>query len=336
MIRVLCLHLPEQQASYRYRVEQFQPYWEQYGIEMSCVCIVGKNYYEKLILALKGRHYDYVWLQKKPLSPFIINLITSRSRLVYDYDDALYARQSGRTGRVTSTHAGSPHLVSRINYILSQSSLVFAGSETLYHYAARFNPDRVHLVPTAYCGSVELFTDMDRSGEVTVGWIGGNHNMVYLRLVDEATSFLQQRYPFLRFSIMSGRPPEGLRTVWDFVPWSLEAEQAWLRSIDIGIMPLDDDEWCRGKCAFKLLQYMAYGKPVVASSVGENCRAVIHGRSGYLASTSGEWMDYLALLLDDGDRRALFGAEGRRLLLANYDREVVQKSIAGLLTGCSF
>lgn len=333
MIRVLCLHIAEEQASYCYRVLQFLPYWHLYGIEVSCVCIVGKNYFEKLVLALKSSQYDYVWLQRKPLSPLLIDLIARRSRLIYDYDDALYVRQSGWVGHLKSTHAGSGQMVARINHILRHSSLVFAGSDSLYRYASRFNPERVHLVPTAYSGPALLSIQRDCRTEVTIGWIGGNENMEYLRLVDEATVELEHRFPFVRFSIMSGRPVEGMRTSWHFVPWSHDAEQEWLCSIDIGIMPLADDEWSRGKCAFKLLQYMAYGKPVVASSVGENCRAVIHGRTGYLASISAEWLEYLSKLVVDGERRARFGAEGRQLFLTRYERKIIQDSIAGLLIG---
>lgn len=332
-MKILCLHIAENQASYRYRVERFLPHWRQYGIEIHPVCIVGKNYPEKLKLALESRHYDFVWLQRKPLAPFLVDIIASRSRLIYDFDDALYTRQTGHTGRLKSTKPGSGKMVKRINHVLKKASLVFAGSDALAEYAEKFNPAAVRLIPTSY-------QTADTDGEaipaaanphVTVGWIGGNGTLPYLKLIDEATSALQRTLPGIRFSVMSGRPPEGLQTDWHFEPWSLESEKNWLRSIDIGIMPLLDDEWSRGKCAFKLIQYMAYAKPVIASAVGANTTTVSHGRNGFLATTIEEWIAALNSLAGDSGLRKSMGAESEKIFLSTFERSRVQQTIADML-----
>ena len=331
MIRILCLHLAENQASYRYRVAQFLPYSKQHGVEMYPVCVVGKSYREKLKLAFESANYDYVWLQRKPLSPLLINIIARRSRLVYDFDDALYATQFGHRGRLKSKHPGSRSMVRRISYLLRRCSLIFAGSDALYRYAERVHPGHVHLVPTAlgkpeffpsYCGDEKI---------VTIGWIGSNGNIPYLRLIDDAAFTIQKHYSHVRFSIMCGSPPEGLKTAWQFVPWSSDAEAEWLRSIDIGVMPLGDDEWSRGKCAFKLLQYMAYGKPVLASAVGANNATVVHDGNGFLASSFAEWVACFEMLVQDSSRRKAFGEESRKRFESFYERAVVQEMIALLL-----
>jgi len=330
VLKILCLHIAENQASYRYRVEQFLPYWQEYDIEMHPISIVGKSYFQKIKLALQSKRYDYVWLQRKPLSNFLISLITARSRLVYDYDDALYARQSHHYGVLKSTQPGSPQMVSRINTILQRSAIVFAGSEALVSYASKFNPFNTILIPTAY-GKVFAEPVYSVGDAVTVGWIGSNGNMHYLRLIDDAVMAMQVKYPFVRFSVMSGTSPEGLNAKWDFVLWSKEREDAWLRSIDIGIMPLEDDEWSKGKCAFKLLQYMAYGKPVIASAVGANYAAVQHGVSGYLASTSEEWTNAFHALFNNHELRYSMGKASLHHFLSTYERQTVQAQIASIL-----
>lgn len=331
MIKILCLHIAENQASYRYRVGQFLPYWKEYGIEMTPVSIVGKSYPQKLRLAIESKNYDYVWLQRKPLSTLFIALIASRSRLLYDYDDALYAKESYLTALPKPTQPGSKQSVTRLNTILRRSSLVFAGSEALVEYAQRFNPDSTFLVPTALDKVLSLNSGIVSGDAITIGWIGNTLNLFFLSLIDEATSLVQKRYPHVRFSVMSGKPPEGLKTTWEFVPWSKEAEATWLRSIDIGLMPLVDDEWSRGKCAFKLLQYMAHGKPVIASNVGANRAAVLHGVSGYLASSSSEWFNALDSLVSSQEMRCSMGDASLKIFLSTYERQIVQECMADLL-----
>jgi glycosyltransferase involved in cell wall biosynthesis len=332
-IKILCLHVAQDQASYRYRVEQFLPFWDEYGIEMHPVSITGKSYPEKLRLALESKEYDYVWLQRKPLSLFFVALIASRSRLLYDYDDALYARESYLDGLPKKPiQPGSKQSISRLNSLLKRTSLVFAGSDALVNYARQFNPDGTFLVPTAFHKVPERVESVSCRGDtVTFGWHGHVLNLFFLSLIDDAASVLQARFPEVRFSVMSGKPPEGLKTRWDFVPWSKEAESVWLNTIDIGIMPLVDDEWSRGKCAFKLLQYMAHRKPVIASAVGANRVAVIDGVSGYLASSSAEWLAAFESLVSSPARRHAMGEESCKHFLQTYERQKVQDLIADLL-----
>jgi glycosyltransferase involved in cell wall biosynthesis len=331
MIRILCLHIAENQASYRYRVAQFLPYWPEYGIEMHPTSIIGKSYPEKLRLSIQSGRYDYVWLQRKPLSGIFTSLIARRSQLLYDYDDALYAVESYCRQKPKPTQPGSKQTIRRLNETLRHSSIVFAGSEALADYARAFNPGNTFIVPT----SREKITDppvhtLNRQ-KITIGWIGSEVNLFFLSLIDEATASLQALFPDVRFSVMSSKPPEGLKTQWEFVPWSGEAEDPWLRSIDIGIMPLSDDDWSRGKCAFKLLQYMAYGKPVIASAVGANLTAVLDGKSGFLASTSQQWQSALETLVTRPELRSEMGKESLKHFLLTFERQRVQEKMATIL-----
>lgn len=331
-MRILCLHIAKNQASYRYRVEQFFPYWQNHNIEVYPVMIVGKNYLKKIRLALQSREYDFVWLQRKPLSSLLVKLIISRSKLIYDFDDALYARQAGRKQvLLKDKHPGSSQTVKRINHILKNATCVFAGSETLVRYASRYNK-AAYLVPTSLSLPVSVpEVTVKKEAGITIGWIGGVGNLFYLTTIDKVLALLQQNYPNLRCSVMSGRPPENLKTGWEFFPWSKEEELTWLQSIDIGIMPLENDEWSRGKCAFKLLQYMAYKKPVVASAVGANIVTVRHGVSGFLASAEEEWLSALETLIRSRSQRDRMGKAGYDIFVRKFERSIIQQTIADIL-----
>lgn len=331
MIRILCIHLAESQASYRYRIAQFLPYWKEYDIDMQPVRITSKSYPEKLLIALRSKAYDYVWLQRKPLSPVFTSLIARNSCLIYDYDDALYAVESYRKTKPKPVQPGSKQTIKRLNMALKYSSLVFAGSDDLARYARRFNPEGTFIIPTAYGKLPSPPPPAPADQPVTIGWIGNTGNLYFLDMIDKAAAAIQQRYPSVRFSVMSGKAPEGLKTRWEFTPWSTEGEQAWLDSIDIGIMPLEDDEWSRGKCAFKLLQYMAHGKPVVASKVGANLNAVIDGASGFLANSEAEWEQALETLVSNPDKRLSMGEESLKHFLATYERQRIQEQMATIL-----
>ena len=332
MIRILCLHVAENQASYRYRVEQFLPYWKAYGIDMHPLRITSKSYPQKLSIALRSGAYDYVWLQRKPLARLFTSIIARNTRLIYDYDDAFYAIESYLKEKPKPTQPGSRQIVRRLNAVLKKSSIIIAGSDALANYARQFNPDNTFIIPTAYGKITQPPKPIAKQDvPVTIGWIGNTGNLYFLSMIDRAGSAIQQRFPGTRFSVMSGKAPEGLKTRWEFAPWSKEAEANWLDSIDIGIMPLEDDEWSRGKCAFKLLQYMAHGKPVVASRVGANLNAVIDGTSGFLATSEAEWKAAFETLVTHPEERFRMGKESLKHFLSTYERERVQEQMATLL-----
>ena len=333
-LRVLLLHTARHKASYRYRIAEMLPRLERAGIEFVEVEMKGHSLWRKLAVALSARHYDYVWIQKRTLSKPLVALLSLDAKLVYEYDDALYARETSRTTPPKPSQPGSTREIARLRFILEKSTVVFAGSDELAAYAGQYN-DNVHLVPTCP-PEVTLENSAKASpelleGPVTIGWIGTGLNLFYLRSIDEACHAFQREHPEVCFSLMSSEPPEGLTSSWSFEPWSPEAADRWFRSIDVGIMPLIDDTWSRGKCAFKLLQYMSYGKAVIASAVGSNCEAVEHGVNGYLVSSPEEWQQALVQSAADHEKRDAMGREGRRIILERYDLAGVERTILNAL-----
>ncbi len=327
MIKILCFHNATHRASYRYRVGQFLPFWSNYTIEMQAVCISGKQYLNLLKFLFSFNRYDYILLQKKIVPRLLIGIMTKQTKLIYDFDDALYTRESQE---LEQNKPPSRRTIKKLNYILKKSTLVFAGSSELAHYAGAYNYN-VHIIPTALDKQVAEPMIPPHSDCITIGWIGNDVNLFYLSIIDDATLFLQQKYPCVRFSLLCGNPPKGLVTNWHFTKWSSVTEKSWLQSIDIGIMPLTDDPWSRGKCAFKLLQYMAHGKPVVASDVGANKTTVSHCVNGYLVKTKEEWISALERLILDREKRIRMGQESLKIFVGQFERSRIQQKIADIL-----
>jgi glycosyltransferase involved in cell wall biosynthesis len=327
MIKILCFHNATNRASYRYRVGQFLPYWAEFNIEMEAICISGKHSLNLLKYLFAGKQYDYILLQKKIVPAILIKIMTEHSKLIYDFDDALYSRES----RELMHRKPLPErTIKNLNYILKKSALVFAGSDELATYSKTLNKN-VHLIPTALGRQIAVQPLSLESDHISIGWIGNDVNLFYLSIIDNATRYLQQKYPCIRFSLLCGTPPKELQTQWHFTRWTAATEQSWLQSIDIGIMPLTDDPWSRGKCAFKLLQYMAHGKPVVASDVGANKTTVYHKINGYLASTTEEWIAALEQLILNRKMRSTMGCESLKIFTEQFERSRIQQKIADIL-----
>jgi glycosyltransferase involved in cell wall biosynthesis len=166
---------------------------------------------------------------------------------------------------------------------------------------------------------------------VTVGWIGSPSTQEYLRHIGPALA---------RFCAETGGRVQAIGVEERFqlegvpleaVPWSKETELAALQALDVGIMPLADSPWERGKCGFKLIQYMACGLPVVASPVGANREIVIDGETGALAATQDEWVSALKSLAGDAARRRRMGEAGRARVVSGYSLQAVAPRLAALL-----
>ena len=145
MIKILCLHNANHRASYRYRVALFLPYWSSYNITVKAECISGKEYINTARYLLKFHDYDYVLLQKKIVPTILVDIIAKQSQLIYDFDDALYTRESRE---LEQKRLPSNSTVKKLNYILKKSTIVFAGSPELARYGKTCN-ENAHIIPTA-------------------------------------------------------------------------------------------------------------------------------------------------------------------------------------------
>jgi glycosyltransferase involved in cell wall biosynthesis len=246
-----------------------------------------------------------------------------RARIVYDLDDAVMYRPTGRR-RQWSVMRGL-----RFSRMVRQSLLYIAGNEYLAERAPRLARTLVRPTPV----DVPRYApreDWPERGRV-VGWIGTGSTLPYLRAVGPALAELAEQRENLVLRVIGPVPPEFPGVAVEHVPWTEESEAGALRELDVGILPLPDDRWTRGKCAFKALQYMAAAVPVVASPVGMNREVVREGVTGYLASTGRDWVSFLGRLLDGPTLRETMGGAGRRRVSEEYSTEALTPPLAEAL-----
>jgi glycosyltransferase involved in cell wall biosynthesis len=218
-------------------------------------------------------------------------------RLVFDLDDAIYLGARDR----------------KLRRILPYFRAVVAGNEELAHYLRQHNSN-VQVIPTVVDGRHYTPTPSRCSGPIRIGWSGSAGPLhAHLPLVREVIVELARHYGF-EFVVISNQRPRfddwhGVQT--RFIEWNQETEVEDLWQFDIGLMPLPNGPFERGKCPTKLVQYMGIGIPTVASAVGMNPQVIEHGRTGYCCSTAGEWVNSLARLIQDPAARRRMGTAGR-------------------------
>jgi len=245
-------------------------------------------------------------------------------RLAFDFDDAVYLRQRKRLGAPPEV---SCIRLARFGRTVGVCDLVTAGNERLAAMARRFAP-RVEIVPTSV-EVAEAPPEPARNGRTLV-WIGLDRNLVYLELIRPALKRLALGHPDFKLRIVCDTWPDWPEIPIERVPWSEAGELEALATADVGLMPLTDDAWTRGKCSFKLLQYMAAGLPTIASPVGTNTDVVLDGETGFLAVTPEDW--YLALdrLLATPALRHRMGVAGFQQASAGYERQLTVSRHADL------
>jgi glycosyltransferase involved in cell wall biosynthesis len=313
--------------SFRHRLAAHVPLLEAAGIHCEIEPFPRRSYGAR-ILARAGRlaEFDLLVIAKFKLETGERWLVRRRARrIVYDFDDAIYF---GKPDRVGGKPDRSPRRIRKFEATCAIADLVTAGNATLAS-AARRTAARVEIIPTGI-DLAGYVSPVPRKGGERVAWIGLPGNLPYLARVEEALRRLALRRPGLRLVVISERAPAPFAAPIEFVPWSKETEAAALAGCDVGIMPLDDDDWTRGKGGFKLLQYMAAGLPTVASPVGVNTDITVEGETGYFASTPAEWEDRIERLLGDGSLRARLGLSGRRRVEENYALPIISRRVVEL------
>ena len=270
---------------------------------------------------------DLVVLHRIKLTPIEFWPLRRLCRsLVFDVDDAIYFRRPRKLGEAPDKSWFRQYKFARTCAI---SDLVMAGNENLANRARR-SARWVEIVPTPV-DLVPYETAAAERTPDTLVWIGLPENLPYLELVRSVIEDLAADHPDLKLRVVSAEFPDWPGVPIERVQWSAPGEAADLGAAGIGIMPLTDDEWTHGKCAFKLLQYMAAGLPCVGSAVGANLDVVLDGRTGFLADDANAWSTALRTLLEDSAKAAEMGRAGRERVRSHYDIRVVSHHAADLL-----
>lgn len=285
--------------------------------------------YARRVAALRGAagRHDAVWLEKEalPWLPAAAEAMAGLGRIPYvmDIDDAWYERYAGhRSAAVRALLGGKFATLAR------RARIVLAGNPFLADWARRSGAGDVRIVPTVVDPArYPVAAPARDGGPLVVGWMGSPSTVRYLGMVGGALARLGAAAT-LR---VVGAEAADLPVPAACVPWREDSEAEELSRFDVGIMPLPDEPWERGKCGYKLIQYMAAGRPVVASPVGVNSDIVRHGVNGFLADTPEEWAEALGRLAADPELRVRMGAAGRRLVEERYALPVTAPQVAAAL-----
>jgi glycosyltransferase involved in cell wall biosynthesis len=292
--------------------------------------VVLDGYLKRIIELLRCRLFDAVLVEKEllPWLPGILEraLIPAGVPLILDFDDAVFHNYD------RSRHAWVRLLLGdKLDKLMARADLVTVGNAYLGERATRAGSRRIERIPTVI--------DLDRyivephrrdSNQVVVGWIGSPSTAKYLRPVSDVLERLRQRR-IIRCVAIGARADQLLGTPFEAIAWTEETEVPSLNGFDIGIMPLPDAPWERGKCGYKLVQYMACGLPVVASPVGVNREIVAVGESGLLAETETQWEEALERLIADTALRVRMGEAGRRRVEQQFCLQVQGPRLAALM-----
>jgi glycosyltransferase involved in cell wall biosynthesis len=332
----------------RYRIEQWAPLLERHGVRVAFAPFLApagmdvlyrpghalaktghtlRGYARRAVKALARPRPDvvFVYRESSPLAPaWFERLVAWRAPVVFDFDDAIYLPDASPANAWTRRLKGR----GKVEALCRMSRHVTVGNVVLAEFAARHAP-AVTVLPSTI--DTEEYRVMPREGNArpVVGWTGSQTTLPHLLALAPALRRLRARLDF-ELHVVGGKIDiDGVDV--RCVPWTAAREVDDLRPLDVGVMPLPDDEWSRGKCGMKALQYMALAKPAVVSPIGANAEIVQDGVNGFHARTEEEWVDRLARLLSDPQLRARLGAAARITVERGYSAEVHVPRLAQLL-----
>ena len=296
----------------------------------SSIASVPQAYLRRMASLWQAANYDLVWIEKDalPWVPEFVErwLLGERTRFVLDYDDAVFHHYDLHRSAVVRSVLGRKH-----DLLMKRASLVVTGNNYLAQRARSAGAERVEIVPTVV--DIERYTDKAgrplRNGPAEVVWIGQRSTGRYLQPLAPIMRRLTEsgicRFTAIGIDAMQFDLP--MRSV----PWDEANEGQLLAQFDIGIMPLPDTPFERGKCGYKLIQYMACGLPVIASPVGVNSTIVNHGINGFLADASDDWVSALSQLAGDPVLRQRMGTAGREAASLRYSLAATIPTLLPLL-----
>lgn len=347
MPRILFIasHRPQRAPGQRFRFEQYIPHLERNGWQCELSHLVSEaddkvlysqgNYLKKARFvakcnsirrrdAARANDFDIIFIFREALMTRSIaneqQMRKSRAKLVFDFDDAIWlanVSDANRRWNWMKDAGKTPKLIGLCD-------LVLAGNQYLADYSKPYNKNVV-VLPTTIDTEEYQPAARNVNGPVTIGWSGSITTIQHFKYALPALQELKQRFgERVNYRVIGDgtfrEPSLGI----EGMPWRKDTEVADLNAIDIGIMPLPDDEWARGKCGLKGLQYMALAIPTLMSPVGVNGDIIADGVNGFLANSTSDWVEKIARLVEDADLRQRMGAEARRTVEERYSLKAWQ------------
>ncbi len=342
-ILFIAAHRPDRSPSQRYRFEQYFNFLRSkgYACELSYIIDEGDdavfyspgNILKKILITLKSartrwkdvsrsKNFDIIFVQREAFmtgsSYFEKKFSRSGAKLIFDFDDSIWLLDTSNANKIWQWLKSS----AKTGEIITCAHMIFAGNRFLADYAKQFNSN-VKIIPTTI--DTQLFrrkTPYQSQDKVCIGWSGSHTTIKHFESGIPFLKKIKEKYgDRICFKVMGDETylNEELQIVG--IPWNSATEVNILSSFDIGIMPLPNDQWVKGKCGLKGLSYMALEVPTIMSAVGVNPEIIKDGENGYLACTEDEWVTKLSLLIDSFELRKTMGMRGRKTVEKNYSLE---------------
>src|SRR5438552_222127 len=325
-MKILCVVEHGNAPSTRLRLRDCLDYYSALGVEATVVPTRRSSVTERLRVLKEARRHDVVVLFKTiGFNEIELGLLQNANRrIVFDFDDAVMFRDQKHRRPLRGKD------FKKFLRTVRHCAAVVAGNDFLACFAEASGRRAIILPTSIDLRRYHLKQNFDGPG-LTIGWVGLSDGLPYLRYIQPALQRLSEMFPGLKLKVVSDKPLQldGVHVEND--PWRLETEQTNLASFDIGIMPLWDSVWTRGKCGYKILQYMGVGTAVVASDVGVNNEIISHGENGFLARTQDDWVEALSTLIQNAEQRRTFGLRGRELIEKRYSLETFAQGYVKLL-----
>lgn len=293
------------------------------------VCSYFRALYTGWMCVLTAFRYDAIFIQKALFSFPVPRLLRRyRHKIFFDFDDAIFTLENPDASWIHRLRAR--RRASGLPAMLQCAHRAIVENAYTAEFAARFCPG-VSQITGPVDTARYVPTEKVSKKKIALGWIGSPTTTRYLDLIRVPLTALARRYPHLELHLIGAGDFDIDAVPVTRMDWTLETEVGLMQTFDIGLMPLPDDPFTRGKGGYKLLQYMAVGLPVVASPVEINREIVAHGETGFWAETDAEWIAFLGQLIENESLRNRMGTAGRARVVAHYALEKSGEQLLGLL-----
>ncbi len=348
MKRVLyiAMHRRDRSPSQRFRFEQYLEFLKQQGFDYDFSYLISpeddkvfyspgntvqkgiiffKCFSKRLKDALKANQYDIIFIQREAFMTgttfFEKQFAKSRAKVIFDFDDSIWMQNVSDANKKFSFLKDA----SKTSKIIALSDMIFAGNQYLADYAKPFNSN-IRIVPTTIDTDEYQRMALPADDKVCIGWSGSITTIQHFKFAVPALLKVKKKYGNrIKIKVIGDANYKNDELDVISMNWNKQDELKELSSFDIGIMPLPDDEWAKGKCGLKGLQYMALEIPTIMSPVGVNSQIINSGVNGFLATTDDDYVNAISQLIEDKELRKKVGAEGRKTVVDHYSVKALQQ-----------
>ena len=347
-------HRPNRAPGQRYRFEKYFEYLKSKNIHCELSYWINKNndkvlyskgyYFQKIILALKAysvrflnifklKNYDLIVVFREALptrSIFFEKVISwSKVPFIYDFDDAIWIKDVSDVNRKISWFKNEK----KIEKLLPICDHITCGNNYLADFAKKFNSNVSIIHSTVDTDLYKPIKTKNNQDAVRIGWVGSHTTIKHFELITDVFLELKKKYKKkVKFVVIGDENYRNDKLKLKGKKWQNKKEVALFNSFDIGVMPLPNDEWTKGKCGMKGLLYMSVGIPAVMSNIGMNKEIINHGENGFLPVGHQQWVDVLSNLIENDKLRKEIGQNGRKTVIDRYSKKKVKKTYYDLYT----